>query len=383
MSSIEKTMDVLCREIGPRPTGSENNRRAADFCAEQLRAFGYAVELQEFPCFDWNCTGAALRVDGRDVDVTAAEYSLPCQVSGPLVCAGTIEELRAATLDNAVCVLHSQLCAEPLMPKSMTFWNPEEHQEIIRLLEEKKPLAVITVSFLPDVPVPIIQDGDFTVPCAAVRGDLLDTLLSASKAVLTLDCERKPAVAANVIATKGEKGRIAFSAHIDTKPGAPGALDNAGGVAVLLETARRLSEIPDLPVEFVLFNGEDYYSTPGETAYMSDALQQEGRIRAAFNVDGVGLEGSDTTYSFYSETDGFMKTVTGQAADGFVQIEPWPMGDHMLFAYAGIPSAAVTAAGIFALVESVLHTPLDTPDRIDAAKLYGVSGFLERCARAL
>ncbi|MBU5585295.1 Zn-dependent exopeptidase M28, partial [Enterococcus sp. S181_ASV_20] len=76
---------------------------------------------------------------------------------------------------------------------------------------------------------------------------------------------RKPATAANVIATFGKGKKLAYSAHIDTKPTTSGALDNGTGVAVLLTLAEQLIQNElDNQLEFILFNGEDYYSMPGE-----------------------------------------------------------------------------------------------------------------------
>ena len=190
---LVRHMEKLCREIGPRATGSAGNKAAVDYAAETFRSLGYEVRLQEFPCMDWQNNGAELIVDGQTVEVAAAEYAMPCNVSGELVCVQTIQELAAADLTNKICVMYGELCKEPIMPKSMVFWNAEEHQAIIRELEQKQPLAVITVSFLEEVPVPIIQDGDFNVPCGTVKGALLSSLLNRKTANLRLMTERKPA----------------------------------------------------------------------------------------------------------------------------------------------------------------------------------------------
>lgn len=42
-------------------------------------------------------------------------------------------------------------------------------------------------------------------------------------------------------------------------------------------------------LEFVLFNGEDYYSTPGEMAYLASHLSRPEDYVCAFNVDGAGI----------------------------------------------------------------------------------------------
>lgn len=380
---IDHHMTKLCEEIGARATGSDANKAAVKYVAEVFEKLGLNVTMQEFPCMDWKNDGAQLTVDGVTIDAEAAEYSLPCDVTGELVCVGTVEELKGAELDGKICVMHSDLCKEPLMPKSFTFWNPKEHQEIIRELEIKKPLAVITVSYLEDVAVPIIQDGDFMIPCAATKGSNLNVLLAGSRASLLLKTERKSSTASNVIAIYGSGSKkVSFSAHIDTKPATPGALDNGSGVSALLALAAQVvgTNYP-YQIEFVLFNGEDYYSTKGEIVYMDSYLQSPGDYVCAFNVDGVGMQDSKTSYSFYECSKELQKRVEAFAQNyaNIEKIDPWPMGDHMLFASAGVPAVAVTASNIFMLMESVMHTPQDNRSIVDMDKIAETVSFLHGC----
>lgn len=386
-TTVERHLNKLCGEIGARATGSAANQRAVNYSAEVFEALGYAVTLQEFSCMDWQNDGAEMVVDGQQVEIEAAEYSLPCEVTGEFVCVSTIEALTAADLTNKICVLYGDLCKEPLMPKSMIFWNPEEHQAIIRELETKQPLAVITVSFLPEVAVPIIQDGDFEIPCGAVKGEVLPSLLSSQgDNQLRLFTERRPATGANVIATKGTGKKLSFSAHIDTKPTTPGALDNGSGVATLLTLAEQLSSVDTgYQIEMVLFNGEDYYSMPGEMAFMSQSLNDPAAYHCAFNVDGVGMQDSSTSYSFYEFPAELQQRIEEIAAVS-PQLEPtnpWPMGDHMLFAGAGIPAVALTATNIYSLMESVMHTPNDNLSIVDFERIVETVEFLEKVVHTI
>ena len=268
------------------------------------------------------------------------------------------------------------------MPKSSLFWNPEEHKEIIALLEKGKPCAVISVSLDCNEFVPVIEDGDFEIPCAVVAQSGLPLLLSGETAELTLRTDRSSARAANVIATYGDGPRkVCFSAHIDTAPGTPGALDNASGVAVLLALAAGLrgNEYP-YRIEFVLFNGEDYYSNAGEMIYLRSSLATSNEYICAFNVDGVGLRGSNISYSFYECPASLEKAVTtlGRQIPEFERIDPWPQGDHTLFAFSGVPAIAITSTKIFELMKSVLHTENDTIELVDIDKLVRLVNFLKR-----
>lgn len=87
-------------------------------------------------------------------------------------------------------------------------------------------------------------------------------------------------------------------AHLDTVPQAPGAEDNASGVAVMLELAR-LHVGSDDPVRFIAFTSEeprgpgDNLHHFGSRAYVSrlDARQREA-VRAMVSLDRVGVRSS-------------------------------------------------------------------------------------------
>ncbi|MFR2479645.1 M28 family metallopeptidase, partial [Eisenbergiella sp.] len=228
--------------------------------------------------------------------------------------------------------------------------------------------------------LPIIEDGDFELPCGIVLPENLPLLDSGIRAVLKLDAERKAAKGANVIASYGSGAhKVCFSAHIDTGNMTPGALDNASGTAVLLAMASQLQgKTYPYRLEFVLFNGEDYYSTPGEMAYLASHLSRPEDYVCAFNVDGAGLKGKDITYSFYECPEKLSSSIRSFASrlEGFSETEPWPQGDHTLFSFSGVPAVAITSSGIFELTEKVLHTEKDIPALVDTKKLGELAAFL-------
>ena len=365
-TTLQAHMKTLCETIGARPTGSVSNTAAVDYAFKTLKNCGFQTFKQEFDCIDWKNSGADLLVDGQNVPVVPAEYSMPCHVEARLTCLDTVDKLRELKISGKIAVLHGDLCNEPLMPKNFQFYNPDEHKEIISLLEEKSPAAIITISPNKEH---IIQDGDFNIPCAAADVSVLERFLQNSdkKAKLIIRTERIPAKASNVIATHGASGgKICVCAHIDTKPNTPGALDNASGVAALLALAEALQgkKYPH-QIEIVLFNGEDYYSVPGQMAYMAQLTPSAYSL--AINVDGIGLKNSATSVSLYECPQSVEAQIMEQAAaiPGIEKIDPWPMGDHMLFAMSGVPAVAVTASGIFELLETITHTPDDDMRNID------------------
>ncbi len=98
----------------------------------------------------------------------------------------------------------------------------------------------------------------------------------------------------NASADPGEE-RLVVGAHIDTVAGSPGADDNAGGVAAILEAARVLADAPlGMSVDFVFFTNEEI-GRIGSAAYARDARTAGQAITGMIAVDMIayGPAGED------------------------------------------------------------------------------------------
>jgi Zn-dependent M28 family amino/carboxypeptidase len=99
---------------------------------------------------------------------------------------------------------------------------------------------------------------------------------------------------ANVIAGNPDpRGYYLLGAHFDTVPGAPGADDNASGVAVLLEVARLARETPTpKPWAFVGFTTEEppVFFTPymGSRVYAKQARKNRENLLGMLCLESVG-----------------------------------------------------------------------------------------------
>jgi len=379
---IEEHLAALARWPAGRPVGSPANHAAEILIANALRTAGYEVEQQAFDCVEWRLDGVDLWVGDGPLPVTANPYSPPADVTAPLAAVADLAELEAADLSGRIALLHGALAAEPLFPRNYPFFTYEEHQRIADLLEQKGARAVIAVSPMPADPAPIIEDGDFRLPSVTVGADVGAVLLMAERAPVTLRLRSaaRPGRAANVIGRRAHPSRdkLVLSAHFDTKPGTPGALDNAAGVATVLALAERLAAAPPTNLEFVFFNGEDHYAAPGEVAYIAGCGGEFGRIALVVNVDGVGLRGAGTTVAFFNCPDAWANATraTMSRRPDLAETEPWAQGDHSIFAMQGVPCIALTSGGIHALIDSLIHTSHDTLDRLDPAAMAAAVDFL-------
>lgn len=375
-------LDRLCVDIPTRPVGREGNRKATALCAERLAACGFEVSCPEFSCIDWHSDGAWLQTPAGRTAVHSSPYSLGCDVRGRLAVASTLAELEKADLVGGVVLLRGELTRHQLTPKDYPWYSVDEHSHIISLLERKAPLAIVAATSRdPEVvgaqyPFPLFEDGGFDVPSVYMtdeEGEALARLAGQEVAVVSWS-RRIPSSGCNVVARKGSgaSGRIVFTAHVDTRDGAPGALDDTSGVISLLLLGELLRDYEgDPPVEMVALNGEDYWASSGEKLYMDSNRQDMERIALNINIDDVGyLEGA-TAYSFYGCAADLVSRIRDSLDRhcGLAEGPTWPQGDHMIFVQSGRPAVAFTSAKMADVMREYTHTAKDRPDLVDPGKL--------------
>lgn len=385
----EEYLRYLCLELPTRQVGSQGNQSATETVAEVFTSFEFSVECPEFDCLDWAQSGVRLDVDGEHFDAFASPYSLGCEVMAPLIVVSTLEELESAKAGGAILLIRGELAREQLMPKNFPFYNPEEHQRIVQLLESQAPQAIIAAtSRNPELaggvyPFPLIEDGDFNIPSVYMTEDEGERLAALAGKIVSLEsrAERIPSRACNVVARKVGKDsrRVVLTAHIDSKLGTPGALDNASGVVTLLLLAELLRDYAgSLGVEIVAINGEDYYSAGGEKLYLQNNQGGLDQILLNINLDGVGYFQEETGVSLYGCPDELAGIVrkTMSAYPGIVEGEQWYQGDHMVFVQNQVPAVAITSHVLAQLMVEITHTSRDVPDLVDAGKLAEVASYL-------
>jgi aminopeptidase YwaD len=391
VATAETHLRKLCLEIPGRHVGSPGNQAATDYFARIAVSFGFQVETQAFDCMDWCHEAVRLSVGALPFEVFASPYSLGCHVSAPLLAASTVDELESVDAADKILLLRDDLTRQQLMPKNFPFYNPDEHKRIIQLLETKAPAAIIaaTTRDLEMVgsmyPFPLIEDGDFDIPSVYMTEEEGMRLAARVGTVISLEShtQRIPTRGCNVVARKraSAERRVVFLAHIDSKLGTPGAIDNASGVIVLLLLAELLAQYSgELGVEIVALNGEDYYSNPGEQQYLALNTGRFDDILLGINIDGVGYVQGDIAYTLYDCPFEVESTVRRSLSvyQGMVEGEPWYQGDHMLFLMNQRPALAFTSELAAQLMAQVIHTPKDSPEIVNASKLVKVAVALSQ-----
>lgn len=174
----------------------------------------------------------------------------------------------------------------------------------------------------------------------------------------------------NIIATlpgtTAPEDVVVIFAHYDTRPPnvtdgasrAPGANDNASGVALLLETARLLSSRQwNQTIVFAALAAEEQ-GTYGAKNFVQNAVINEMNVVAAFNYDTVGGNAGIPQYvrlfspdlyesrsgqigRYYDYVAGLYVPAFGvNAIDAMDREGRW--GDHREFIFAGMPAVRLT-----------------------------------------
>jgi aminopeptidase YwaD len=384
----ETHIHFLCKEIPTRQVGSAGNQSATQYFAEVMSQNGFKVERQTFDCIDMRQGDIELTAGDQAFEAFISPYSLGCDIRAELVKAENMEELEALDIKDKLLLLTGEITREQLMPKNFVFYNPEHHQQIYQLLEEKQPAAIIAAtSRNPELagglyPFPLFEDGDFDIPSAYLKDTEGEKLaeFTGREAYLKMDAERIPSRAENISAQKGDQnGRIVVCAHIDAKAGTPGALDNAGGTTVLMLLADLMKDYENIQgIEILAFNGEDYYSAGGQMEYLRTHSTDLTSIRLVINLDGVGYHETPTGVSFYDCPQSLQDAATRLISEfrEFEEMPQWFQGDHMVFVSQGIPAIAFTTAEFSDVWIDIAHTREDTPDKVDGEILAETAKFI-------
>jgi Zn-dependent M28 family amino/carboxypeptidase len=182
----------------------------------------------------------------------------------------------------------------------------------------------------------------------------------------------------NVVATPPNlrltRSHLLVGAHLDTVPQAPGAEDNASGVAVVLELARLTADQGSgLPVVFVAFGGEEPRGSGdnlhhfGSTAMVEQmsAAQRRGLVgMVALDRVGVGTSVPVCTGGLGPRTVQTALLRTARRDRIPVQSCVNALRDHWSFEKAGIAAARVGGTPYAAY-----HSAADVPSVVNRAQL--------------
>ena len=172
-----------------------------------------------------------------------------------------------------------------------------------------------------------------------------------------------------------KKPYIVVGAHLDTVPVAPGAEDNASGIAVMLQLAEMVSRQPAaLPVQFIAFGAEEPRGSGdalhhfGSRQHVADLSRSERRaIRAMVSLDRVGVRASYVPVCTANDQGRRLRNAVRAAArraDIPTRTCTNYTSDHWSYAKAGIP-----AVRLGSIPYAGYHSRGDVPSVVDRRQL--------------
>jgi len=180
---------------------------------------------------------------------------------------------------------------------------------------------------------------------------------------------------------------IIVGAHYDSATvNAPGAVDNASGVGVLLELARVLSQEPHEETYQLVFFGAEEYGLVGSQFYTSQA--DLSAVRWMLNVDMVGSPMEIDVAGKKSTPPELIKQVTALAGESRIpfhlsrdfilmtrESSQGGTSDYSPFLDQNIPALGL---GIYGRPEGYFHRPEDRLERVSLEEIQKVGDFTHR-----
>lgn len=368
-------IEALAR-LGPRPAGEAAEQAAAGYVAGELRALGLETTIEPFAFLGWAqerpATVELLAPEPESLVAGSMAYSAstpPDGVAGRVVRTGTAP-ITPGLFDWPEYALLDDAGAE-----------------VGFLLARAGGVAIPMPNTFPDTRLTRVVAN-----IAEADAHRIDAWLEAGQEVRArLDTAGRLVeglVSRNVVATlPGQTGHeIVVSCHLDTAPGAPGAIDNASGAQVMMDVARRLAAgpAPRKTFRFVAFGAEEYFLL-GSIHHVARRATRGtlGAVVANLNVDTVGV--GDTIFCLAGPEpvrEMVRQAAAATGAAGFFNeiafAESKPAVDSFPFHQHGIPNLSLV---VWPYAE--YHLPADDLPLVDAAVVEQISALSQELADRL
>ena len=382
---VYNIVKYICRKIGPRISGTENEEEVAKFVGKQLESIkSQDVSIKKYPHRYYEGQEATIEhiktgksISGKPVWMTKSTQL--DGVEGEGVFLGSINQIEDIPLDSIkdkiVFIFFLRDYLEPenfgnlkklykLKPKGVVLLS-NYNSEVTR----SDPIFKDTSIFaqVPSMIIPAAKTTDFEIQNLdglfrlSVKGKIQEGLLH------------------NVISFQdGEiTESVLICAHHDTVERSSGAMSNATGVALVLEIARIISKIETkYSYIFATFGGEEQ-NLEGARHFLEDFYRS--KIVLCINLDSIEPFPGFVASIVAGNNELFEKVKNISRINKFpaLAVNGTPNeGTNMIFAQEGIPSIMVLFKG--ALSHGINRTELDNLKFVSEKSLQETGDFVLR-----
>jgi aminopeptidase YwaD len=245
----EKAFEYLKKlavDIGSRPSGTDAERRSAEWILSEFKKLGLDARFEEFDAFTGSVKAKKLEV------IEPYRKEIPCEVM----------PLSGSTKPSGVTgnIIHLDSYDEEYITKDVegkiiiTSGGPANRHRAFAQLKKYTPAGIIIIESTPKAMAknlwgsPTYRKKYVDIPMVRVTfEDGVNLVKSEARSIrLIAVTEEKPIKTQNVVAeikgTLRPEEIIIVGGHYDTVLEVPGAGDNAGGTAIVLELARVFKE---------------------------------------------------------------------------------------------------------------------------------------------
>ena len=239
---LKKTLDTLLT-IGPRAPGSWKELETAKFIDCEFKKYGYDSQIETFTGSSHNATDAFLEVEEKSFDILPSQFSAAGKVIGELIYLGDCSD--SFNLKNKVNGKIGLIFASENFVDRLNFLLELEANGLTGLIvisSKKDNIETKQIRFNQIKNMPIAA-------CSWDTGNELAAMTGQSAHLQVNWCPKpRENQSQNVVATLSGNSPywLAVTAHHDTAAYTPGAMDNGGGTAMLLELAKNYAgkELP-------------------------------------------------------------------------------------------------------------------------------------------
>ena len=306
----------LTTEVGPRPAGSANDRRAVEWASRRLREYGLEVRTEEVTVPHWvrgKASGRIVTPYPQRMALVALGGSVGTPEGGieaevlEVESLEALAELEPGQAEGKIVFFNRRMERHPQGKGYHPAVQPRVHgparSATLGAIAVLIRSAGTSTNRFAHTGSTRYAEGVRRIPAAALSNpdaDLLARQIAGGKPVrfhLELGCRTlADEISANVI---GEiRGReapdeiVLLAAHLDSWDLGTGAMDDGAGCAIVSEAARLIAALPTPPRRTVrvLLTANEEFGLSGAKAYGERYAEDFGRHTAAMESDfGIGL----------------------------------------------------------------------------------------------
>ena len=385
----EYVLGTLCDTIGMRFSGTDGERRGAEFIAEQFAVLDSA-RIEEFPFTAWRRGTEARLTVGGAVNREIPCISLPFGAATPAAgVTGTLVDIGAGAPEEI------ERRREEIRGRIvMTDASAVHRGEIYGRVSQAGAIAFVLKGRSPGMMLPtgcVSFGAPGTLPAIGIAyesGLQISRFLAAGEVSLSIatfdrfEAGRSCNVVGELRGTTYPDEYVVIGGHMDSHDVAPGAVDNASGTTCVVEVARLLGALRgrlERSVRFVGFGSEEV-GLLGSYRYAQEHAVEMPSTRLMLNIDCVSM--SRPKGFLFHKVPGAKEYVDALRAQ---MREPLPFfervhshSDHFPFLLKGVPTAEIHGELFNPGVKAFAHMAGDTADKVSLIDLREESALAAR-----